>query len=524
MKMFLDSQVPPADPRKQRVYDHFRLNLDDILAAARHAGAGVVLSTIAVNLKDCPPFSSQHSANLTADERANWQKLFDLGVQNQKSNRLESAISNYQAAAQIDSLFAELQFRWAECLLSSTNADEAQRHFELARDYDTLPFRTDGGLNTIIRETATHHTNDAIRMVDSATLLAASNSNHIAGKEVLYEHVHLNFEGNYQLARATAEAVSDMLPNEAKTDAQANWDSFDRCSQQLAVTPWDRRRVYESLLHRLSEPPFINQLNHTVQLQTLGQEVAGARSQQTQQALSQARTLYQERTEAQPRDLYLRAGFAKLEEDAGNLPGAMAQWKALRDQIPFTAGPHYYLGKVLARMGKSEGALQELDLALGIRPDLPEALSEKGRLLAKLNRGEEGLKLLENASQLEPGNARICIDRAEVLASMGRRSEAQSQLQQAVQLQPGFWEAHYLLGVELAVDEQVSSAAEQFLETVRLNPGYALGHLNLGIALAKLNRINDAVAQFQETLRIDPNNRKASDYLEALRRGEKQKQ
>ena len=523
MKMFLDSQVPPEDPRKQRVYDHFRANLEDILAAARHAGARVVLSTVAVNLKDCPPFASQHSASMTADERANWQKLFDLGLQDQKSNRLETAVSNYQAAAQIDSSFAELQFRWAECLLASTNADEPRKHFELARDYDTLPFRTDGHLNAIIRETAARHPSDAIRLVDSAALLAASNSSHIVGKEVLYEHVHLNFEGNYQLARATAEAVSGLLPNEARSDAQADWDSFDRCSQQLVLTPWDRRRVYESLVHRLSEPPFIDQLNHTAQLQSMAQEVAGARLQQTQQALSQARTLYQQRTEAEPHDLYLRAGFAKLEEDAGNLPGAMAQWKALRDRIPFTAGPHYYLGKVLARMGKSQDAVQELDLALAIRPDLPEALSEKGRLLAKLNRSEEGLKLLEKAAQLEPGNARICVDRAEVLASMGRRGEAQSQLQLAVQLQPGFWEAHYLLGVELAVDEQVSSAAEQFLETVRLNPGYALGHLNLGIALAKLNRINDAASQFQETLRLDPNNRKAAEYLEALRRGEKQK-
>jgi tetratricopeptide (TPR) repeat protein len=314
-----------------------------------------------------------------------------------------------------------------------------------------------------------------------------------------------------------------LLSKEARTDAQADWESFDCCSQQLALTAWDRRRVYDSLLRRLSEPPFTGQLNHAAQVESFAQAVAALRPQQTTHALEEARKLYRERTEAEPSDLYLRAGFAKLEEDAGNLPSAMIEWKALRDEIPFTGGPHFYLAKALARMGKSQEALEELDATLAIRPDLREALSEKGRLLARVNRSEEGLKLLDKAAALEPGNARICMDRAEVLATMGRRSEAEAQLQRAVQLQPGYWEAHYLLGVELAFDGQFRSAAEQFLEAVRLNPGYALAHLNLGIALAKLNRLEEASAQFQETLRLDPNHRKASEYLEALRKAGKPK-
>jgi tetratricopeptide (TPR) repeat protein len=522
MKMFLENQVAPEDPRKQRVYDHFRANLEAILTAAHRAGAGVVLSTVAVNLKDCPPFASQ-SAKLTEYSKAQWQGLFNLGIQEQRTNYIDGAISNYQAAAQIDASFAELQFRWGQCLLALTNSAEARMHFERAGDCDALPFRADERLNEIIRQSAARTRDAAIRLVDSAALLADSCPAHILGNELLYEHVHLNFEGNYLLARGTAEAVSGLLPKEARTDAPADWESFDRCSQQLALTAWDRRRVYENLQRRLSEPPFTGQLNHAAQLESFAQALAALRPVQTPQALEEARKLYQQRTEAEPSDLYLRAGFAKLEEDVGNLPAAMLEWKALRDEIPFTAGPHFYLAKVLARMGKSQEALEELDATLAIRPDLPEALSEKGRLLAKVNRGEDGLKLLDTAAALEPGNARICMDRAEVLASMGRRGEAETQLQQAVQLQPGYWEAHYLLGVELAFDGQFRSAAEQFLEAVRLNPGYTLAHLNLGIALAKLNRLDEASAQFQETLRLDPNNRKASEYLEALRKADRRK-
>jgi hypothetical protein len=354
MKMFLESQVAPEDPRKQRVYDHFQANLEGILQAAHRAGARVVLSTVAVNLKDCPPFASQ-SAKLTEDLKGQWQGLFNLGVQEQRTNYIEGAISNYQAAAQIDASFAELQFRLGQCLLALSNSAEARVHLERARDCDALPFRADERLNEIIRQSAGRIRNDAVRLVDSAALLADSCPSHIVGKEVLYEHVHLNFEGNYQLARGTAEAVSGLLPKEASTDAQADWDSFERCSQQLALTAWDRRRVYENLLRRLSEPPFTGQLNHAAQLESFAQAVAALRPQQTPQALEEAQKLYHERTEAEPKDLYLRAGFAKLEEDGGNLPSAMVEWKALRDEIPFTAGPHFYLAKVFSADGKEPG-------------------------------------------------------------------------------------------------------------------------------------------------------------------------
>ena len=60
MEMFLDQQVRASDPRMDAVYDHFSRNLSDIIATGRRSGAGIVVSTIAVNLRDCAPFGSEH--------------------------------------------------------------------------------------------------------------------------------------------------------------------------------------------------------------------------------------------------------------------------------------------------------------------------------------------------------------------------------------------------------------------------------------------------------------------------------
>lgn len=517
MKMFLDHQVGPEDPRKARVYDYFRANLEDILAAGRRAGVQVVLSTVVANLKDCPPFGSSHRPALSPTQLEQWQKYYQAATDDQKAGQFGAASSNYQAAAQLDPSFAELQFRWARCFLAVTNPAEAARHFALARDCDSLPFRADTRLNEVISSAAARHLNQGVTLVDAAAVLAKQSPQGIPGGESLFEHVHLNWAGNYHLALAVAQSVEKLVPVESDHPVSAGWASADECARRLALTVWDRRRVYESLLRRLEEPPFVGQIDHAQQIDAVQQTVRTLRLQETRDRLQDARALYREATRTAPEDFYLRADFAKLEEDTGNLAEAVRQWNTVRDLLPFAPGPHFYLGRVLGREGKTDAALQELSLALKKRPDLPEALEEKGRLLAEARRPQEALPLLDKAAELEPGNARVCVDRANALAQTGRREEALDQLRRAVALQPGYAEARYLLGVELAFQGDIRSAAEQFLETVRLSPNYAPGHLNLGIALAKLNRLEQAEDQFEQTLRLDPQNQKAAQYLAALK-------
>src|SRR5271157_571038 len=75
MEMFLGHQLAPDDLRKERVYRNFQQNLRDILQAGLKSGARVVLNTVAVNLKDCPPFASIPPASLPAAERTAYQRL-----------------------------------------------------------------------------------------------------------------------------------------------------------------------------------------------------------------------------------------------------------------------------------------------------------------------------------------------------------------------------------------------------------------------------------------------------------------
>ena len=52
MEMFSNKSVPADDPRLAAVYANYRQNLVDICRMATRAGAKVVLSTVAANLRD----------------------------------------------------------------------------------------------------------------------------------------------------------------------------------------------------------------------------------------------------------------------------------------------------------------------------------------------------------------------------------------------------------------------------------------------------------------------------------------
>lgn len=432
MKMFLDHQVGPQDPRKAQVYESFQKNVEAILDIAARAGVPVVLSTVASNLKDCPPFASSNFFGLSPTSTALGKSNFEKG--------------------------------WAA--------------YE-ARDYNGIP-----------------------------------------GRELLYEHVHLNSEGNYHLALAVVNAALPFLGNRRFGASSMRGDaSFEECSRHLGLSDWDRRRVYENILHRFQEPPFANRKDFAPLVEGIRRDLADVRSRLTPDTARNARAQYQQAVKAWPNDFYLAGNYAKFLEDTGEIDEAMVAWGRVGELLPFEAAPYFYQGKLLARQKKTDPALAALSKALEIRPDIPDALDEKGRLLLGRRQWDEGLGLIQQALRLQPGNAKYCLHLADGYATQGNRSEALAYLRQAVAVQPDSWEAHYYLGVELASREALDETRQHFAEVVRLRPEHPLGHFNLAIALAKSGQTRAAATQLEETLRLDPQNTKAAQYLKALRRG-----
>ena len=342
----------------------------------------------------------------------------------------------------------------------------------------------------------------------------------IPGEEAFHEHVHLNFEGNYQLARTFAGMIEAGLPAAVTHRATATWASAAICGRDLGLTDWNRQTVLQEIGRRLSDPPFVTQANQAGRMRRLGAQLAACAGRLEPAAAGEARVVYEDALRQRPQDHWLHHNYAEFLVGVGDLPQAIVQMQAVRDLLPYHHAAYFQLGRLLARQKQFIAAREYLQDALRLRPDVAEIHLELGQLAASQGKWDEALTWLAAARRAHAEGGRIDLLTAKVLEQQGKRPAAIQSLRDAVRRQPESWEARELLGIELGLDGQLAAAAEQFAAEVRLRPDYAEGHLNLGIALGRQHRLAEAREQFEHTLRLDSQNRRARALLEQLGSGQ----
>lgn len=514
LQMFAHSQVAPDDPRRQVVYRNFERNLRDIVQAGLDSGAGVLLSTVAVNLKDCPPFGSMISSRLSATERLQAEQLLAEGTELARASNWSAAIRSLEAAAKLNPQSAELEFRLGNCWLQLTNRTAAREHFQHACDDDSLTFRADSEINRIILHTGTSMSSPRLAVFDARRLMAAQDAGYIAGKELFYEHVHLNFEGNYRLAKGWAEAALALLPESMTCHGATNWASQESCERLLGLTDWDRGNVFQEVRARYEHPPLNGQSNNAGRLRDLSALEAARRERMNgSNAVAQARGVYLAALAGRPEDYYLRQHFGNFLWDTGDIRGAIEQWTRVRELFPQDYAAYYELGRLAAVQGRLDEAGSLLNQALAMRPSFAPGWFELGRVRAARKQFEPALQAYQQALVFMPQDSRSWFYSGVVLALLGRRADAVEHYRQAVRFAPEDWRAHFELGSLLGQEGQTVEAKTESEAAVRLNPNFVPARLNLGLALVQLGQNEAAEWQFREVLRLDPTNSKAADCL-----------
>ena len=357
MEMFLGSQFRADDHALESVYNHYRQNLRDIIEVFREKQIPVILNTVGSNLKDSPPFASQHRSELTGTQLEQWSAAFQQGETAFQLGDYEQALAAYRQAATVDHSYADLQFRIGQSLLRTGQPDRARQAFEQARDQDTLRFRADSRINEIIQDVANEFAGEKFTQLDANALFYQASPESIPGKELFFEHVHMTFHGNYLLAHKVAELVQQHLPREAiDSQTAASFLAEDDCARMLALGPFDRLRVDKLVLLKLQRPPFSNQLGHTELIARLEADYTRAENELTATVLEANDRLYRQAlAEALPqRDPWLHYNYANFLKEQGQLSAAVSQIKQFVDLFPESYRGQHELAVLLAKVGKDE--------------------------------------------------------------------------------------------------------------------------------------------------------------------------
>jgi tetratricopeptide (TPR) repeat protein len=517
MKMFAGNLVGPNDARKQVVYRNFERNLRDILRAGLDSGAHLLLSTVAVNLKDCAPFASLVSSNLSIGDRVKVEQLLAKGNSQAAQGNCKDAVKNYEQAAQLTPQSAELEFRWGRCLLQLTNTPAARMHFQKALDLDCLPFRADTRINTLIAEAGRQLASPQLTFLDATAAIESKDAGGIPGQENFYEHVHLNLTGNYLLARAWAEQIAPLLPPSIRGGTGSTWASHETCEQQLGLTDWDRYNVLAEVCRRLQQPPLNGQFNNTSRLQIFLDQKSDLRKRMDAGTSQQTREVYIEALKATPDDYYLLENFAYFLTDTDDLTGASEQWQKVRALIPQDHVAYFELGRLAGQEGKYSESIPLLSKAVAIHPSFAPGWFELGKAQAASGDYPQAVKAFDQTLKFDPQNAECWFDSGLALAMLNQRAAAIEHYRQAIKFAPGNWRTHFELGGLLGQEGKMSEAKTESEAAIRLNPDFPVAHLNLGMALVQLGEFDAAEQQFEEMMRLDPTNSKVADYLNQVR-------
>lgn len=551
MEMFLDRKVRADDEALQRTYRHFRGNLRDICREGTGAGAAVVLSTVAVNLADCPPFASLHRSDVTPAERTRWQEVYDRAVRLEERGEWSAAVEAYTEAKAIDADYAELHFGLGRCHRKLGRLDAAQRCYARARDLDALRFRADSRINAIIREVAADGASEGVTLADAERQLAGHTPDGIPGGDCFYEHVHFRFAGTYRVARALFPAVEEALVPEVLPAASSRpLLTVEACAERLGLTELARYDELSDIVSVVQRPPFTYQRGHAAALRELRREKESLRPWTRGEKLEELLGEYARMSERGDLSIDFRLHLASLLLDytqrperveevlrpiAETVPSrlvirgllrsllrqgrnteAMAIYRRAVAQWPWDPTFHNDVGDAYYQAGEVERAMTYFRKALDISPD-PLAQLNIGVALRSQGRLQEALVLYERALRANPDSPEVHNNMGLVLGDLGRFDEAAAHFKEALQLAPNDINTRNNLAAALVFQKRYEEAVAQYRRILELEPDHFLACFGLGVARARQGRLREAEAALARACDLNANHPGARQELERVR-------
>jgi tetratricopeptide (TPR) repeat protein len=191
---------------RESVVDQYEDSLRAMVKSCRDARVPLILVNLGDNLRDCPPFKSEHRSDLPAESLQQWQELFDRAWDAGDSDPAE-ALELYGKAEAIDDQYALLAFRMARCHDRLGNTEQARAYYQRARQLDICPLRMVNELHEdlkrIARETGTP-------LVDAEALAAGKSPGGIPGNNCFMDHVHPDIGSHQEIGKLLADQAEAM--------------------------------------------------------------------------------------------------------------------------------------------------------------------------------------------------------------------------------------------------------------------------------------------------------------------------
>ena len=325
-----------------------------------------------------------------------------------------------------------------------------------------------------------------VYLLDAVRIFDENSPHEIAGEELFLEHVHMNFKGNYILAKAVFEQVERILPGQIRLN-KADEHSFpteEECAQYLAYTDWDRYKIFSKILSEyFKQPPFTNQLYNDLRISQIEQELKALEDSLSPKVINEVEGQYRWAIQQNSSDWWLRWKYGQLLEDLGNHNAVVRQYLLVLDHMPycfeayaklgflfgkegnldeaiahnleairiypFFADAYFNLGLAYHVQGRSDKAVEHYSKAIRIKPDHAQAYNNLGSVLYQWDKVDEAMETYRNGIIMVPDNLDLHYNFGIVLAEQGHREEALRELRTALKIDPNSTKVRKILNIVL---------------------------------------------------------------------------
>lgn len=212
---------------------------------------------------------------------------------------------------------------------------------------------------------------------------------------------------------------------------------------------------------------------------------------------------------AAPADAALRYRLAQLQEDAGQLPAAVASVRTAIELRPTYAEAHGYLGLLLADSGDNDAAIESLRRAVALKPDYVRAWNNLASALRSAGRLDDAVVAIRKALEAQPDYAVGHSTLGMLERDLGDEPAAEAALRTALRLRPGLRPALVGLAGLLQRQSRLDESAQLYVRALREKPG-ANEWFQLGVVLAERGDLAQARDAFGRALAADPGHLRAA--------------
>lgn len=435
-------------------------------------------------------------------------------------------------ALRIDPQYADTHFMLGSLDLRNGDPEAARRHFVDALHWDALRFRPDPRINAIVREVA-RGGKDGTSLLDAAVDAGSDPYSSAApsGREILFEHVHLDWDGNCLLARMMAQSAAAALFG--GQDEGRGWLGPGACAAALAYTEHERLPMLLRIDVLTRKPPFTNQLTYVADEARMARDIdAASRVARTPATLGRAEDVAKAALSQDPENPALAGILEGIDLDLGNTAGALALAQRAGRLLPRDFALSADEASILIRLGRSEDAERVLMKAVGSGADLDLLAPVLADFWTWSKRFDEGERFLAEALARRPADRRLALvlggllrasgdsmgaerqfrrvladdpaneDALEavvgILVQTGRNADADRESLAAADLQPRN-QANNLRAAKACEARGDEARSAHFLEAVeRSGPVSATFELTLALKLYQLRRMSEMMTHLAE--------------------------